>query len=344
MSVSATTAGTRVRQTFMRFNYQPGKSQLIMITGVLGAGGTGLTQCLGYFDEDNGLFFCCDEGVLNVVRRTSVTGSPVDTSVAQSAWNLDKMDGTGASGITLDFTKTQIFIIDFEWLGVGRVRMGLVHNGHIIYCHESLNSNNLDEVYMSTPNLPLRYEISNDGTGAADSLKQICGTVISEGGSQELGILRYKSTAGTHIDADTENIVYAIMGIRLKSTHLDAAVKIKRLAVQIQTGSENGEWTLLFNPTVASTFTYSDETSSAVQIATGATANTVTGGTAMDGGFAQSSTGGGGSGGATEVVENAILLGSKIDGTPDEFVLCWRPIGATAAHDIEGSMHWREFS
>jgi len=273
-----------------------------------------------------------------------VTGTPVDTSVAMTDWNTDTMDGNGPSGIALDFNKTQIYIVDFEWLGVGRVRMGFVHNGSIIYCHEFMNSNVLDKVYMSKPNLPLRYSIENDGTAGADSLVHICGTVISEGGSQELGIVRYASTNGTHIDANTENLIYAIIGVRLKSTHLAAAIKLQRLAIQIQTGSENGEWILLFNPTVAGTFTYVDETNSAVQVARGATANTVTNGTSMDGGFAQSLTGGAGSGGATETVENAVLLGSAIDGTRDEFVLCWRPTGGTNGHDIEGSMHWREFS
>ena len=338
------TAGKFTRQTFMRFNYQPGKSQLVMMTGVLGAGTAGITQEIGLHDDDNGLFFRCDQGTLKVVRKTSVTGSAVDNAVAQSSWNLDKLDGTGESGIDLDFTKTQIFIIDFEWLGVGRVRMGLVHNGEIVYSHEFLNSNVLADVYMSTPNLPLRYSIENDGTGSAISLKQICSTVISEGGSEDLGVLRHISTQGTHVDCNVENTLYAIIGIKLKSTHLAASVKLKKVAIQIQTASETGEWELLLNPTVADTFAYSDVTNSAIQKATGATANTVTGGTNIDGGFAQSFSGGGGSGDATEEVDNAILLGSKIDGTPDEIVLCWRPTGGTSSHDIEGSIHYRELT
>jgi len=317
---------------------------LVMMTGVLGAGTAGITQEIGLHDDDNGLFFRCDQGTLKVVRKTSVTGSAVDNAVAQSSWNLDKLDGTGESGIDLDFTKTQIFIIDFEWLGVGRVRMGLVHNGEIVYSHEFLNSNVLADVYMSTPNLPLRYSIENDGTGSAISLKQICSTVISEGGSEDLGVLRHISTQGTHVDCNVENTLYAIIGIKLKSTHLAASVKLKKVAIQIQTASETGEWELLLNPTVADTFAYSDVTNSAIQKATGATANTVTGGTNIDGGFAQSFSGGGGSGDATEEVDNAILLGSKIDGTPDEIVLCWRPTGGTSSHDIEGSIHYRELT
>ena len=95
MSVSASTAGTRVRQTKRRFNYQPGKSQFILLTGILGSGSTGITRRIGYFDENNGLFFQISGTTLSVVRRTYTGGSPSDDAVAQSNWILDKMDGTG---------------------------------------------------------------------------------------------------------------------------------------------------------------------------------------------------------------------------------------------------------
>jgi hypothetical protein len=172
IGVGATTAGKRVRQSFMRFNYQPGKSQLIFCTGVLdkSGGGTGITRGFGYYDDNNGLFLQDKEGVIQFVKRSSTSGSPVDTEVNQSSWNIDTMDGTGASGITLDFSKAQILVIDFEWLGVGRVRMGFVVDGIVYYCHQFNHANSVSTVYMSTPNLPVRYEIDNDGTGAASTL------------------------------------------------------------------------------------------------------------------------------------------------------------------------------
>ena len=181
LAVTATTAGRRVRQTFMRFNYEPGKSQLILLTGRLtsdDAGSkAGLKTKLGLFDDDNGLFFTQDEGTLKVVQRSNVTGTPVDTEVAQSSWNVDKFDGTGTSGITFMANDANIFFIDFEWLGVGRVRMGFVIDGIPYVCHQFLNANLRNTVYMSTPNLPLRYEIENDGTGAAEQLDHICTSV-----------------------------------------------------------------------------------------------------------------------------------------------------------------------
>jgi hypothetical protein len=335
ISVSATTAGTRARQTFMRFNYQPGKSQQILLTWSELDTATGITKRVGYFDDENGLFFESAAGTVNVCRRSYVTGAAVDTTVAQASWNLDTMDGAGVSGITLDFTKSQIGIIDFEWLGVGRVRFGFVIDGIPVYCHELLNANNLDVVYMSTPNLPIRYEIDNDGTGASDEFIHICCSVQSEGGQQDNGKLMYKSTAGTHLNADSANTLYAVIGIRLKSAYIGVSVDQLSMSMISET-NDDFEWVQLLNPTVAGTFTYTDLANSACQYALGVTANTVSGGTELMGGFSKSQSP------ANTALENAIRIGSAIDGTQDTMVLCVRPLGAN--EDIQASLTWRELS
>lgn len=337
LSVSATTAGRRVRQTFQRCRYQPGKSQEIMLTFVLDAagGGTGITRLVGYGDDNNGIFLKDNAGTYQVVRRTNVTGTPADNAVSQASWNLDPMDGSGTSGITLDFTKTQILFIDFEWLGVGRVRIGFVVDGKVYYAHEFKNANSLSEVYMSTPNLPLRFEIQNNGTGAVSSLDAICGAVMSEGGQEPTGLSQYHSTGGTHVDANAADTVYAVVGIRLKSAFIGVEVVVMQVSVISET-NDDFEWLLIHNPTVAGTFTYSDKTNSAMQTASGATANTVTGGTTVAGGFAKSS------GSLATEVQNLLRLGASIAGTVDELVLCVRPLSANA--DIQGSLTWQERS
>jgi hypothetical protein len=344
------TAGVFTRQTFMRFNYQPGKSQQILLTGIIerSGGGTGVERRIGLFDDDNGLFFESNAGTVGVTRRTNVTGSPIDNTVVQSSWNVDLMDGSGGtanpSGLTVDWTKTQIFGMDFEWLGVGRVRMFLGIAGKLYPVHEFLNANVLDKVYMSTPNLPLRYQMVTTGSSPVTTMEAICCTVESEGGVDDLGALRSAGTEGAHVDCNTENVIYAIVGIRLKTGYIGATINIERIALQIQTQSETGEWIWILNPVVGGTFTYGDETSSAVQIARGVTANTVTGGTRITGGFGESTSSGGGSGGVSSPIPNALRLGCKIDGTVDEMVLCWMPNGGSTNHDIEGSITWRELS
>lgn len=333
MGVALNTAGKRVRQTFMRFNYQPGKSQLILCTGVLdkSGGGTGITRGFGYYDDNNGLFLEDAEGTIQFVRRTSTSGSAVDNEVTQANWNLDTMDGNGTSGITLDFAKTQILFIDFEWLGVGRVRMGFVIDGKIYYAHEFNNANNLDVVYISTPNLPLRYEIDNDGTGAASTLEHICASVMSEGGIDKLGILRNNTTGAiASLSAGTR---YAVMSGRLKSTHLGVSIDVENVGM---IGSANDQllWQFFVGGSVAGTYTFSDYANSAVQIAEGSSSNTHSGGTEIDGGFITTEI-------ATQFqTPSAARLGAQIDDTPQEWHLCVTPI--TNNITVRASVTWRE--
>lgn len=338
IGVADSTAGKRTRQTFRRFNYQNGKGQTVVMTGVLdlSGGGSGITQRIGYFDDNNGFFFQNDDGVISVVQRSKRTGSVVDEVIVQTDWNVDTMDGEGVGGRTMDWTKAHIFFIDFEWLGVGRVRFGMSYNGHVEYVHTIQNENIYASAYISTPNLPLRYQIENDGTGGAATLGHICATVMSEGGVEDNGILRAKSTEGTHVDANVVDTIYALVGIRLKSTHLGASIKLTDFSILAET-NDDFEWLLYWNPTVAGTFTFGDESNSAIQTARGALANTITNGIIMEGGFAASTKDGGLAGGG---LKNSLMLGAKIDGTPDEIVLCVRPLSANA--DVQGSLTWRE--
>lgn len=338
LSVGATTAGKRVRQTYMRFNYQPGKSLLVLITGTMvhSGGGAGIISGMGYYDDKNGIFFKYDEGTFKIVKRTYVTGAAVDTEVAQSAWNGDQLDGSGNSGVTLDLTKSQIFWIDFEWLGVGTVRTGVVVDGEFILCHTFNHANSLSGVYMSTPNLPIRYEIENDGTGAASELEAICSSVESEGGEEKTGIIRSKNVGTTFVNANSVGTVYALVGIRLKSSAPDAIVKA--IAETVYTATNDAIlWELRFNPTVAGTFTYSDVTDSPVQTAVGASGgtNTVTGGEVIRSGYQAA----GGSSRAAEVFSTR-HLGTDLSGVSDELVLCVTPLSSNS--DVYGSLTWRE--
>lgn len=341
IGVAANTAGKRTRQTFQRFNYQPGKGHLVIMTARMDAGAaeTGITARVGYFDDNNGLFFQLKDGVISVVRRTNVSGTPTDTVVPQSAWNLDRFDGSGnddtnSSGIAIDPTASQILFIDFEWLGVGRVRFGFFIDGKPVYCHEFLNTNNLSAVYMSTPNLPIRYSIENDGNAGAASLEHICSTVASEGGAESLGTLYHDDSGALTTLANTAT--YAAIGLRLKSGYLGTNVLLEAASLIVTSGNDRCQWDVRFNPTVAGTFTYNDVTNSGVQIAKGSLSNTVTGGQKFDGGFFDSALP------ASRALRNARRLGVDISGTVDTVVLCLSPI--TNNISVESALTWRELS
>lgn len=317
-------------------------SQEIIISFNANGTQSGIVKRTGLFDDNDGIFLELSGTTPYFVQRFN----GVDTKVEQSNWNNDTMDGNGNSQITLDWTKTNLFFIDYEWLGVGRVRVGFVYDGKIYYAHYFNNTQNTIEVYMKTPNLPIRSSIINLGSGIASQFTTICSTVISEGGNDDLGIIRYASTNGTHIDMASENTIYAILGIRLKNTYLAETIKIINTGLQIQTASHQIEWMIILNPTVSGTFNYVDEQYSGVQIARASGAGpTVIGGYKIDGGFLESGgNANGGAGSTTKGIDTALRLGSLINGTRDTIVLCARPIGGSTDVDIEGSISWRELT
>jgi len=226
LTIGGASGDSVLRETYRTFAYQPGKSLLVLNTFVLAAPQAGLRQRVGYFGSSNGIFLETNGTTTYLVERTSTSGSPVDTPVAQASWNVDPMDGSGPSGVTLDLTKAQIFWSDFEWLGVGSVRTGFVIDGEFITCHVFHHANIITSTYMTTACLPCRYEITNTAaTSATNTLKQICTSVLSEGGYELRGESRAISTTLTSAyNLAISGTYYPIVSIRLKSSRLDGIV------------------------------------------------------------------------------------------------------------------------
>lgn len=226
-TLSVTGSGDAIqRETTKTFIYQPGKSLLVMNTFSMNTPTSGLTQRVGYFGSQNGIFFEVAGTTLNMVIRSYSSGSLVENRVAQSSWNGDKLNGTGSSGITLNPALDQIFWIDVEWLGVGSVRCGFVINGQFIICHtfNHANVSGNTTTYMTTACLPIRYELSS--SGPSGTLTQICSTVISEGGYSLTGLPRgIGHSLGSPVRlSNTSSVFTPLISIRLKSSNLDAIV------------------------------------------------------------------------------------------------------------------------
>ena len=290
-----TTSGSKVyRETTKVFSYQPGKSLLVMTTFVMNPAKANLRQRVGYYGASNGMYLELDGAggnVLSFVERSSVSGSLVETKVAQGDWNYDKMDGTGPSKMTLDITKAQILWMDIEWLGLGTVRMGFVIDGKFILCQQFHHANLITSTYITTASLPLRYEIENTGATASNSvLKQICSTVISEGGYQLNGLQqsinipitapRTTSTAGTY---------YPIVSLRLKSSpnFLDAVIILTALSALGTGNGVNYNWKVITSGTTTGGTWVSAGANSAVEY--NITGTSFTGGRTLATGYLNSS-------------------------------------------------------
>jgi len=246
LNVTAASGSSVTRETIKVFSYQPGKSLLALNTFVMSPAKTGLTQRVGYYGADNGFYLEQVNNQIQLVKRSYITGAAVNTPVLQNDWNGDKLDGTGPSGITLDLTKAQILWMDIEWLGVGSIRIGFVINGQFIVCHTFNHANLITSTYITTASLPLRYEIFNTaGTSGASTLKQICSTVISEGGYELRGL---QQAVGTPITSPralaTAGTFYPIVSLRLKSTRLDGIAVATAISI-IGNTAANYNWQVI---------------------------------------------------------------------------------------------------
>lgn len=206
-----------IHQSRMYHHYMPGKSQLTFQSFNFRAPRSGTNKRVGLFDDKNGIFLQqSGDGTLSFVLRNSISGSTYDDIIPQSQWNVDQCDGNGPSAFNVDQTKTQLFYSDYEWLGVGTVRAGFVHEGQIVIAHKFYNSNIKENVYWSNPNLPVRCDIRNYGTPTGSGqMDQICATVISEGGYKEAGVdFSIRSTGYRNIAAGS---TMPVIAIRLKT-------------------------------------------------------------------------------------------------------------------------------
>ena len=256
-----TTSGSYVyRETGKVFAYQPGKSLLVMNTFAMNTPKTNLRQRVGYFSTENGVFLENDGATTYLVLRSKASGTVVETRVAQADWNIDKFDGTGYSsqstGIEhasgLNVARANIFWVDIEWLGVGDVRCGFVVDGKFVPAHIFHNDNINLSAYMTTACLPVRYEIQNTGTTASNStMKQICSTVISEGGYTLSGKQR---SVGIPLsapkDIPTAGTFTPIISIRLKASRLDAIVIPSNMSFVGITNNTQYRYKVVVNPTL----------------------------------------------------------------------------------------------
>ena len=341
IQLSVTNAGDQiVRETKQVFSYQPGKSLLTLNTVVLNQPKAGLRQRVGYFGSQNGVYLEVDGTDINLVIRKYTNGVVDDTSekIPRSSWNGDRLDGTtgthNLSGVSLDLTKTQIFWSDIEWLGVGSVRAGFVINGQFIVCHIFHHANILDRVYMTTASLACRYELTS--TGSTGTIKQICSSVISEGGYINRSITR---AVGTELTGkNLSNTVYRpLVCIRLKNTRLDSIVvptKFDLYGLQQAAFS----YRVIVNPTLTDANWVSVNNDSSVEYDISATA--LTGGTVIDQGIFVGSNKGGSASVSSSEVDFSQQLGRTLAGVSD--IWCIAAIATTNNDDAVASVSWQE--
>jgi hypothetical protein len=348
LSVTAASGAEVIRESKRVFSYQPGKSLLVMNTFVMNTPQTNLRQRVGYFGAQNGVYLEND-GVTNYfVLRSYISGSIVEQRIAQADWNRDKFDGTGYSaqtggsdhtgGIRVD--RSNILWFDIEWLGVGDVRCGFVVDGKMVIAHVFHNDNVNLTPYMTTASLPIRYEITNTGaTAELSMLKQICSTVISEGGYELRGT---QISIGTDIvtpkTLGAAGATYSMVSIRLKSTRLNAVV-IPSAASVLPVSTGKFMWKLIQNGVTSGGSWVSAGNDSAVEY--NLTGTSVTGGRVVASGLLTTTN--------QSTINVDILRASllkfqlerdSLAGTPEEFIIAMSSDGS--GDTAYATLDWEE--
>ena len=332
-----------VRETTKVFSYQPGKSLLVLNTFVMEALKTGLRQRVGYYGDNNGIFFEVDGTTLNLVKRTIVGGSLSETRISQSSWNGDKLDGTGPSHFILDTSKAQIFWMDIEWLGVGSVRTGFIINGQYILCHTFHHANSIASTYITTASLPLRYEIKNTAaTSGSSTLKQICSTVISEGGYELRGLQQAVSIPlNAPRNCTLANTYYPVISLKLKSGFLDGIVILTALSMVGTGNNEIFNWQVVASGTTAGGNWVDAGSNSAVQYNISGTS--FSGGRVLASGYLTSNAQGQV---VVDILKEALfkfqLERNTFTSTPFELTLI--VASKSAGSDVYATMDWEEIS
>jgi hypothetical protein len=351
MTVGTTANAEVARETTKVMSYQPGKSLLIMSTFAMETPKANVRQRVGYFGLSNGIYLENDGTTNYFVLRSNTSGTIAEERVAQSNWNIDKFDGTGYSAQSggaehtggLDVSKTNILWMDIEWLGVGDVRCGFVVDGKMLPAHIFHNDNVNIVPYMTTASLPLRYEIKNTGVTASNStMKQICSTVISEGGYELYGSQQAIQTPiGSPIDLPTPGTYYPVISLRLKANRLDAIVILTALSILGITNNAVYNWQVRAgaNTTGGGTWVSAGDNSSVEYKLDG---GTMTGGRILASGF----TGATVSATPVDILKEALfkfqLERDSFTNTPYELTLC---ASATLnGSDIYASMDWEEIT
>lgn len=329
--MSTTSSGDYViRQTSMHFNYQPGKSMLAYFTGMFKPE-TNIVKRVGLFQGQttapylptDGIFLETSDGVAgyNAFRVLKTAGTTYSLSAAQPDWNLDRLDGSGPSGLVVDFNSTQLMVIDYEWLGVGRIRCGFNIEGQTIYAHQFTHPG-LTVPYITSGNQPVRYEIRQTGPGSG-SLKHICSSVMSEGGEDYIGsslTAELSAPAGIAIVTSDYRPIYAV---RLGPAAHDLSLVLKKLHI-LNVGNSDCIYKVIQNPVVTGgSLAFADLPSNPnIQVAEGSASLGLAGGYDLASGYANKGNSAVSSGtGGTDLLGELAVLGTKIDGTSDTFVI-----------------------
>ncbi|MDQ1326692.1 MAG: hypothetical protein QG564_1824 [Campylobacterota bacterium] len=162
LNTSTTLSSKAIRQTKQYFKKQVGNSLMVGFSLNFNGNQTDIKKSAGYYDNNNGVYLKLQNGVFSLNLRSKSSGSIIEENITQANFNIDKLDGTGESGLTLDLTKIYYFFFDFNCFCTGKIRCYIATaNGQVLF--HQFDKFELSNTFLGTLTLPIRYEIEQLG-------------------------------------------------------------------------------------------------------------------------------------------------------------------------------------
>ena len=242
-----------VRQTRQFAIYQPGKSQLFEASFANMELQSNVIKRVGYFTSATSSTYST-AGLDGFFLESDGQAGEISFQIWRSGERVHKKAATewltaDADVSSIDWSKTNLMFCDFQWLGGGLVRFGMVVDGSVKFFVKHSGTNNLDAVYMSSPNKPIRHEIRS--VGGAGTLTQICSQVSVEGALNELYRSAAFSNLGVNVFPDA-NSKYPLIGFTVDPSRRGVTALVKEISI-LQTSNDNYYLTLELNPTISGT-------------------------------------------------------------------------------------------
>jgi hypothetical protein len=347
-----TSGGFAYRQTRTKYKIIPGSSHSAYFTVNFDGATSGCTKRIGLFNTSHGMFWELDNsGNLNVVvRKASSTGSIYDDRVASTAFNIDKLDGTGPSKFnisTAGLDKYYTFWFDFVGGRTGRIRfgMGTPSGAQIVHQFSYAGTNTTPSI--TSTSLPIRVEVYNNTVQGSSPSIQMAGQVFNQESAKRFqgSIATGNSVVGWASTATLQ----PLLGVSLRPTAPFNQQDIQMESFTVQDlnnldskNNTNGvyyyEWRL--NPTIGGTLPTAINAGKASQYLPYVSGtNTVSGGLILKSGIFTS---------AQQVLQLGNLaenlnFGADINDVPDLLVLCIKTFQVgTAAGSMVAAVNWTE--
>lgn len=277
MTVTSSPGSRVVRQTRKVMHYVPGRSAEFTIVATNVNLKVGHRARIGVFDERNGVFFeRAADGELYAVVRSSVSGSAVDTRVSQSNFNLDRMDGTGPSGIVDQPGTIRTLHIEYEWYGAGDVIFSYIIGGKICPLHRFTFANIITTSWCSTPFNPIRLELENISSNSSAVLEQYSTSYSLEGEIRSIGIPKITGIPIPGVQIPGILTYRPVLSLRLKPNSLNAVVFLEE--VQAFTSSNSFLTFRIVRNATLNAVTWTDHQTGESAVEVNVDATTATGG------------------------------------------------------------------